>query len=70
MDGYPRLIKTRAWAKIREASAALFDLQMILEGAGKDTEFAYRTRVELGIVENQLRFHFKHLGIDEPSPFE
>jgi hypothetical protein len=61
MDNYDRMVKTRAWAKIREAQTALFDLQMILEGADMNSEFAYRARVELGTVENQIRFHFKHL---------
>ena len=61
MDGYEEMVKKKTWAALKRAQEAVFDVQAALKADGfPDMGEEYNARIELGRLENRLRFYFKY----------
>ena len=66
MDGYEQMIKTKTWAALKKAQEAVFNVQVALKEDGfADVGEEYDARIELGKIENRLRFWFKHKSVQD-----
>ena len=64
MDGLTTLMNTSMWNKLKSAKEKVFELQRDFERNGFSSDFVYASRCKLTDAENQLRQHFKRLGVD------
>jgi hypothetical protein len=67
MDGYEEMTKSSSWQKLRIAQGALFDLAAALRVEGHESYRVMQARLELMLIENQIRAHYRQQAISKPT---